>query len=67
MTTTQIDERPNEQQDDDDVVRAGLRDFDCETCGERRNLLDFYDDTHKVWLTVDGKVHIDHGEADPNG
>lgn len=49
----------------DDEARKGLRDFTCNSCGETRNLLDFYDNFHKVWLLTGGGVLVDHGEADP--
>lgn len=44
---------------------SNLRSFTCSTCGELRNLLDFYDDVHSVWITTEMGVHIDHGEAAP--
>lgn len=43
-----------------------LRSFTCETCGETRNLMAFYDDVHEVWITHDFDVLVDHGEADPD-
>lgn len=41
--------------------KGRLRAFTCAECGETRNLLDFYDDVHKVYLTVDMGVYVDHG------
>lgn len=45
------------------IDKSRLRSFACDTCGEVRNVLDFYDDTHKVYLKKDGGIYIDHGQG----
>lgn len=40
-----------------------LKSFTCETCGETRDLMAFYDDEHVVWIGKDLSIIVDHGEA----
>lgn len=43
--------------------KTRLRSFTCSVCGETRNLLDFYDGEHEVYLTKDMTTYIDHGQG----
>lgn len=47
----------------EDIDKSKLRSFACDICGEVKNILDFYDGEHKVYLKKDGGIYIDHGEG----